>query len=431
MLDWIRTVFAARKTEPAKYEQHVHSWPVRSYAGPAIATAEQAFGVPEANAAGGLIARTVAMLPAHVLAARGADEADGNQRLRDHPVEAIFGRQANPETSGFRFRESLLLSTIFYGNAFAEVERTTAGGVFALWLLHPDRVSVCRDPDTSELYYEVTNDGGGKVAIPSADMLHLAGPSFSSPVGLSLISYARHALGLAVAQDQFAGSFVRNQAAPSGMLTVKGTIREEGLKRLRAEVEQMYTGAGRAGRVIIGDDAVDWKQIGVSPQDAQFLEMRRFSLEQIARIFGVPPQLIGDTSKATLNNYETAGLFFLQLAVLPWVTRLEQEINRKLFAEPIRGRARPFIKFNTAAVVRADLAKRYQAYGLGRQWGWLSVNDIRKLEDLEPIGEVGDAYLTPLNMQPSDAPAPSPEDVADEIDQRFAALIGRGSGHAG
>jgi hypothetical protein len=152
---------------------------------------------------------------------------------------------------------------------------------------------------------------------------------------------------------------------------------------------------------------MDWQALSLTQQDAQFLEQRRFSVEEICRWFGVPPQMIGDTSKQTFANFEQAGLNFLALAILPWVVRFEQEANRKLLAQSA-GRRRPFLKINTAAIVRANLEAQYRAFALGRQWGWLSVNDIRWLIDMEPIGPEGDVYLQPMNMEPvSETPSRS------------------------
>lgn len=162
----------------------------------------------------------------------------------------------------------------------------------------------------------------------------------------------------------------------------------------------MYSGPRKAGRIMIGDEGVDFKPIGVTPQDAEFLAQRRFRVETICRWFGVPPQMIGDASKQTFANFEQAGLNFLQLSIMPWVVRFEQEVNRKLLNRVAAGRARPFCKINTNAVVRANIVARYQAYALGRQWGWLSVNKILQLEDKEPIGPDGDINLTPMNMTP-------------------------------
>lgn len=419
--DFLARIFARRQTKPPPNERNqVIAWSPRAEAGPVI-TEESLWAEETAQACMTLIARTMAMLSVRVMVARGPDDADGNERLRGHPVEVLLGRSPNADMTAFKFTESMLLCALGWGNGYGEVVRDGSGRAEAIYLVDPKRVEVCRDPETTLLYYEVDNGSGSKVAIPAADMFHLAGPSFSSPVGMSVISYARETLGVAIAERQFAANFIRNQAAPSGLLTVKPGISLDGMKRLRGEVDQLYTGARRAGRVMIGDEGVDWKPIGVTAKDAEFLAQRRFSVEQICRLFGVPPQMIGHPAAQTFANFEQAGLNFLALAILPWVTRIEQEANRKLFTRAVGRQRQPFLKFNTSAIVRADLEKRNRSYAMGRQWGWLSANDVRRLEDMEPIGVEGDVYLTPLNMVPVDEPPPEdPEDRARALVRRMA-----------
>jgi HK97 family phage portal protein len=182
------------------------------------------------------------------------------------------------------------------------------------------------------------------------------------------------------------------------MVKIKN-ITPDGFKRLKSEFEEKNLGRQNAGKVYFGDGDWEWVELGLTMLDADFLQQRRFSVEAVARWFGVPPQMIGVQDKQTLNNYEQAALQFHQLAVLPWVVRFEQEVNRKLLN--VASGRRPFLKINTAAIVRANLEAQYRAFALGRQWGWLSVNDVRRLIDAEPIGPEGDVYLQPLNMEPS------------------------------
>jgi HK97 family phage portal protein len=421
MFDALARIFARRQVQPPPEERRsVLAWPARSDAGIFI-TEDVALGCSTAWACGTLIARSIAMLPARVMAPRGPDEADGNERLPDHPVEALLHREANPEMSAFQFREASLLSAIFKGNSFAEIERDQLGRPFALWPLHSDRVTVYHDSNSNALGYEVDNGANGKVTLEARNVFHLAGPSLYAPVGMSLISYARQTLGVAIAQERFAGNFIRNQAAPSGMVKVKN-ITADGFKRLKAEFDQINRGPKQAGKVFYGDGDWEWVQLGVSPQDAEFINQRRFSVEEICRWFGVPPQMVGDTSKQTFANFEQAGLNFLTLAISPWVVRFEQEANRKLLARP--GIRVPFVKLNTAAITRANLEASYRSFALGRQWGWLSVNDIRRLIDMEPIGPEGDVYLQPMNMTPI-GETPADDQQTTEGDQQRATALRR------
>jgi HK97 family phage portal protein len=407
-------IVAQRQTSDPDHVRQVSVFPSMAASGVFI-NEDAALSCSTAWACGSLIARSIAMLPKQVYAARGTEPEDGNQRLPNHEVESLLHRQPNPEISAFSFAETLYLSALFNGNGYAEIERDNFGRPVALWPLASNRVTPCRDSETGVLEYDVSNGYSGSVTIPAEDMFHLAGPSISGPAGMSVIEYAKNAIGIAVAQERFAANFMRNQAAPSGMIKVKVGISEAGLKRVRAEVENTLTGTRKAGKVMVGDSDWEWVPIGVSPQDAEFLAQRRFSVEEVCRFFGVPPQLIGDTSKQTFANYEQAGLNFLGLAVLPWTVRFEQEANRKLFSQG-RGRARPFLKINTAAIVRANIEAQYRALALGRQWGWLSVNDIRRTLDMEPIGPEGDVYLHPSSMAPM--PERNDEKTASENKRR-------------
>lgn len=411
IMDRLRSIFAQRVTKPSSDDlQSSPGWSHRADAGVHV-NEDSALNVSTSWACGTLIARSIAGLPAQVMARRGAEIADGDQVLVDHPVEGLLQREPNADMAAFPFKEAMVLQAIFHGNGYAEIERDQTGRPHALWPIHPDRIRPMRDMNAAAaLYYEVNNGTGGTTDLPAADMFHLRGPSLDGLVGMSLISYARHTFGLAIAQEQFAGSFIRNRAAPAGILTVKQAISADGLARVRAEVEQLYGGPRRAGRTAIIDQGTEWKSVSVSPADAEFLAQRRFSVEEICRWFGVPPQKIGDTSKQTFANFEQANLNFLSDAVSPWISRFEQECDRKLF-RTIPGRARPFVRLDASAIVRTNLEAQYRSFALGRQWGWLSVNDIRRKINMDPIGAEGDVYLTPMNMEPVSDPPPDDQPV--------------------
>lgn len=405
----VEPVIEARRTEPQDTElRHALAFPFRAESQVAV-TEEAVMGEATAMACATLNARSMAMLPAHVMAPLGQDAADGNQRLTGHSVEALLSSSPNPEMTAFQFKEALMLAAQFHGAGYAEIERDGVGRPIALWPLHPYRVDPDRD-DAGRKVFQVDNRSAGRVTIPDEDMFVLAGPSLDGQSGMSVISYGRHTLGLAIAQDRFASNFIANQAAPSGLLKIgKAGASTDGMARIRSEANKLYAGPRKAGRIMFGDSDWSWEAIGMTPTDAEFLAQRRFSVEQVCRFFGVPPQKIGDTNKQTFANFEQANLAYLTDGLLPWLVRFEQEANRKLL-RAVAGRARPFLKINASAIVRADLEKRYRAYAVGRQWGWFSVNDVRRLEDMEPIGPEGDVYLTPLNMGPLDGEQPPTQD---------------------
>jgi HK97 family phage portal protein len=288
----------------------------------------------------------------------------------------------------------------FHGNSYAEIERDVGNRPIALWPLHPDRVIPDRTDDGLKVFRVYNGGGRPDSFLPEEDTFHLCGPSLDGQTGLSVISYARHSLGLSIAQERFASSWLANAGAPSGIVKLSKGISPEGMTRARAEVESLYKGPRKAGKIVIGSEDWSWEQIGLTFLDAEFLAQRRFSVETICRFFDTPPQLIGDTSKQTFANYGEAILHYHATGLLPWIVRFEQEANRKLFRR-VPGRAQPFLKLNASAIVRADIEKRTKAYALGRQWGWLSVNDVRRFEDMEPLGPEGDVYLQPMNMEPA------------------------------
>jgi HK97 family phage portal protein len=367
-----------------------------------IVSQEQAFQNDTAHACGSLIARSIASMPARVLVPRGASEGDGNERLVNHPVELLFCREANPELAAFQFTEMALLSTIFEGIFFAETERDQLGRPLALWPLRAERMDVYHDPQSLALQYYYRNSTQGVVTLDPHDVFHLAGPRIYGALGMSVISYARQSLGVAIAQERFAGNFARNQAAPSGLFKVSSAISEDGFKRFKAAAESLYKGWRNAGRPLFADGDWDFKPITINPADAQFLDQRKFSVETICRWFGVPPQLVGVQEKQTLNNFEQAMQQFVTYTIGPWVRRIEQEANRKLLDRSAAGR-RPFLQIDTHSLVKANTQAFYQSLAFGRQWGFLSANDCRTLLGLEPIGPEGDIYLQPLNMEPAEA----------------------------
>ncbi len=398
----------ARVTEPQDAELRRAFSIFRADAQVAV-TEDAVWGESTAVACATLRARVIGMMPPQVMAPRGPSVDDGNDRLTDHPVAALLKRP-NPEMTGIRLIEAMVLGAQYYGGGYAEIEPDASGRPVALWPLHPTRVDPDRD-DAGRKVFKIYNGGGEPDAIlPEERMLHLAGPSLDGQTGMSVISYARNSLGLSIAQEKFSSAWLANAGAPSGLIKLGKGMSDDGAKRARAEIEAKYKGVRNAGKIVIGDSDWDWKQIGMSMVDAEFLAQRRFSVETICRFFDTPPQLIGDTAKQTFANYSEAVLHYHATGLLPWIVRFEQEANRKLF-RAVPGRRQPFLKLNASAIVRADIEKRTKAYALGRQWGWLSVNDIRRLEDMEPIGPEGDQYLVPMNMGPAgDEPPADPGD---------------------
>jgi HK97 family phage portal protein len=400
-MDRIKSIFAKRVTAPSPedLQSGPSSWGFYQRADSGVfVTEENALGLSTVWSCTTLIARSVSMLPVRVMAPVSNDPADGETELANHPIENLLQREPNPETSAFAFKEALVMSALLHGNGFAEIERDQYRRPLNLWIIHPERVKPMRRA-SGAMFYEVSNGAGNKVELEVEDMLHIRGPSLDGVVGMGVIEYARGAIGLAISQEQYASSFIKNRAAPSGILNVKNNITPEGLKRLRSEIESAYGGPRQAGRTAVLDENAEWKAISLSPADSEFVQQRRLSVEDVARLFSVPVQLIGDNSKSTFANFEQASLTFLTTCLTPWINRLEEEVNRKLF-KTVPGRMRPHIHLDTSALLRTNIEAQHRAYAIARQNGWMSVNDIRRKLGMEPIGDGGDEYLRPLNLTP-------------------------------
>lgn len=421
LIETVRSIFAKRQAEPPAPERHsIEYWSPSDVSGSFVSHDSRATEATY-GAAKTLIGDALGILPPQVMVARSDNPDDGNERMRGHPVDELLN-QPNPEMTGPTFRQQAIDQAHDGGNFIAEIERDTAGRPYRLWPIDHGRLrDVVRDGD-GRLYFRIYNGGATEtVDLPAADVFHLRGPWGSGILGTPIITHYRNTLDHSVRLRSFGSNWLGNAGAPSGIMKVKSNIKPEGLKRLEAEFTGKNTGTKRAGKVIFTDAEAEWQQMGLSMLDAEFLAQRRFSVEEIARITHVPPQLLGDNSKSTFNNFETAGLFFQTFALLPWIVRFEAEANRKLFRQTA-GRRQPFLKLNASAIVRGDLEKRNRSYALGRQWGWLSVNDIRRLEDMTPIGPEGDVYLQPMNMEPAGG---EPGITEDDAAEKLAAIYRR------
>lgn len=340
-----------------------------------------------------ILAETTASLPLLVYRRRER----GKERAPDHPLYRILHDQPNSEMSSFEFRETLMGHLALWGNAYAEIERDGAGRVAALWPLRPDRMAVERE--NGALVYRYRLGGGDEVVLPQRNVLHIRGLSGDGIVGYSPIRLAREAIGLALATEEFGARFFGSGARPGAVLQHPGKLGDEAQKRLRQSVEDAYSGLSRAHRLMILEEGMTWQQIGIPPEDAQFLQTRSFQVEEIARFYRVPLVLLQHTEKSTSwgTGVEQFMIAFVVHTVRPWLVRWEQAIQRDLLLPGERDTY--FAEFLVDGLLRGDAESRYRAYATARQWGWLSANDIRELENMNPIPG-GDVYLSPMNMAP-------------------------------
>ena len=348
-----------------------------------------------------ILAEAVAGLPLHVYR---YNDNGGKEKALDHPLYRLLHDEPNPEMSSFVFRETLMTHLLLWGNAYAQIIRNGKGEVIALYPLMPNRMSVDRD-SRGKLYYRYTTTSddaptmeGTTVILSPCDVLHIPGLGFDGLVGYSPIAMAKNAIGMAIACEEFGARFFANGAAPSGVLEHPGTIRDP--CRLRETWQSQFGGSANTGKVAILEEGMKYTPISISPEQAQFLETRKFQINEIARIFRVPPHMVGDLEKSSFSNIEQQSLEFVKYTLDPWLIRWEQSIFRALFSE--EEKKEYFAKFNVEGLLRGDYSTRMNGYATARQNGWMSANDIRELENLDriPAEEGGDLYLINGNMLP-------------------------------
>lgn len=348
-----------------------------------------------------VLAEAVAGLPLHLYR---YNSKGGKEKAVNHSLFFLLHDEPNPEMTSFVFRETLMTHLLLWGNAYAQVIRNGRGEVTALYPLMPNRMRVDRD-ETGRLYYEYTRygDENGEsrceiVKLSPVDVLHIPGLGFDGLVGYSPIAMAKNSIGMAMACEEFGAKFFANGAAPGGVLEHPGILKDPA--RVRDSWNATFGGSSNANKVAVLEEGMKYTPISISPNEAQFLETRKFQIDEIARIFRVPPHMIGDLEKSTFSNIEQQSLEFVKYTVGPWVTRWEQSLSRSLLSNAER--TQYLIKFNLDGLLRGDYESRMNGYATARQNGWLSANDIRELEDMDriPTEEGGDLYLVNGSMTP-------------------------------
>ena len=348
-----------------------------------------------------ILAEAIAGLPIHLYKYK---PDGGKEKAIDHPLYLLLHDEPNPEMSSFVFRETLMTHLLLWGNAYAQVIRNGRNEVIALYPLMPNKMTVNRD-EHGQLYYEYQRGSdeaptmkGQTVVLKPTDVLHIPGLGFDGLVGYSPIAMAKNAIGMAIACEEYGAKFFANGAAPGGVLEHPGTIKDP--QRVRDSWQSTFGGSGNANKIAVLEEGMKYTPIGISPEQAQFLETRKFQINEIARIFRVPPHMVGDLEKSSFSNIEQQSLEFVKYTLDPWVIRWEQSIQRTLLTP--EEKKSYYVKFNVEGLLRGDYQSRMNGYAIGRQNGWMSANDIRELENLDriPAEEGGDLYLINGNMLP-------------------------------
>jgi HK97 family phage portal protein len=330
------------------------------------------------------------------------NESGGKEKAVDHPLYFLLHDEPNPEMTSFIFRETLMTHLLLWGNAYSQIIRNGKGEIIALYPLMPDRMKVDRD-EHGQLFYEymVTSEDAhtmknSTVKLQPHDVLHISGLGFDGLVGYSPIAMAKNAIGMAIACEEYGAKFFANGASPSGVLEHPGTLKDPA--KIRESWQATFGGSSNANKVAVLEEGMKYAPISISPNEAQFLETRKFQIDEIARIFRVPPHMVGDLEKSSFSNIEQQSLEFVKYTLDPWVARWEQAMVRALLTA--EEKKKYFFKFNVDGLLRGDYQSRMTGYATARQNGWMSANDIRELENLDLIPEEdgGDLYLINGNM---------------------------------
>ena len=339
-----------------------------------------------------ILAESVAGLPLHVY----ERTANGSKSTKpSHPLYRLLHDEPNREMTSFVFRETLMSHLLLWGNAYAQIIRDGRGFPIALYPLLPDRMAVDRN-EIGELVYTYQSDKG-QVKLRRENVLHIPGLGFDGLIGYSPIAMAKNAVGLALATEDYGATFFANGANPGGVLEHPGVIKPEQADRLRESWQSQFGGAN-AHKVAVLEEGLKFHQMSIPPEQAQFLETRKFQINEIARIFRVPPHMVGDLEKSSFSNIEQQSLEFVKYTLDPWVVRWEQSLQQVLILPSEK--ATIFIKFNLDGLLRGDYQSRMQGYSTGIQNGFMSVNDVRGLEDMNLLTaeEGGDLHFVNGNM---------------------------------
>ena len=343
-----------------------------------------------------ILSEAIAGLPLHMY--RYKDEG-GKEKAFDHTLYHLLHDEPNPEMTSFVFRETLMTHLLLWGNAYAQIIRNGRGEVIALYPLMPNRMEVNRDTNGMLYYvYQKSSDDaptmeGSSVILSPGEVLHIPGLGFDGLVGYSPIAMAKNAIGLSMAAEEYGAKFYANGAAPSGVLEHPGVLKDPA--KVRDSWNAAFGGSSNSHKVAVLEEGLKYTPISISPNEAQFLETRKFQIDEIARIFRVPPHMVGDLEKSSFSNIEQQSLEFVKYTLDPWVVRWEQSLSRALLSP--EEKKTYFFKFNVDGLLRGSYHERMQGYSIGIQNGFMCPNDVRELENLDMISEEDGGFKFMVN----------------------------------
>lgn len=379
-----------------------------------------------------ILAETLASLPLQIYRRR---DDGGKEIARDHPLYGVLHTRPNSWQTSFEFREMMMGHLVMRGNAYAQIVAGPRGFADQLIPLNPDRVRVER-LDSNRLRYQVSQPNGQQLPLMQDEIMHVRGHTIDGIRGISMIDYMRDAIGSALAADIFGARFFANDGTPSGVLIHPKTLNETSANRIKKSFLEKAGGVMNSHSLMVLEEDMKYQQIGISNRDAQFLESRKFSVTEIARIFGIPPHMIADLDRATFSNIEQQSVEFVTYTMRPWLVCWEQAISRDLILAPDRY----FAEFNVDGLLRGDIESRYAAYAIAVEHEWLSPNEVRALENMNPR-DGGDTYSNPNTRPAAEQPvsktrkaknAPAQQDQPPQNDKNAMArlnLNGNGKVH--
>ena len=373
---------------------------IRSSSAGKIVTTQNAMQLTVVCACVRILAEAVAGLPLHMY--RYTER--GKEKAVDSRLYYLLHDEPNPEMTSFTFRETMMAQLLTNGNAYAQKIYNNRGEIVALYPLISSQMQVMRDTTGRIVYlYTYTPDDSKPnepVVVPlrQDEVWNIPGLGFNGLIGFSPIDMARNALGLAMATEEYGSKFFANGAQPSGVLEHPNTIKD--INKLRDSWQAQFGGSGNSNKIAVLEEGLKYHPISIPPDQAQFLESRKFQINEICRMYRIPPHMVGDLEKSSFSNIEQQSLEFVKYTLDPWLCRWEQSMQRCLLNR--EEKQEYFWKFNVDGLLRGDYQSRMNGYAVGRQNGWLNANDIRELENMDRIPEKlgGDLYLINGNMLP-------------------------------
>ena len=376
-----------------KFNRRVSS--VGESASGAIVNEETVFNIATAYSCVNIISQTIGSLPLKVY--RRMDE--GRETANKHYLYDVLHNRPNPYMIPSAFKECVQASVLTWGNGYAEIELDRAGRVLHLWPIYANRVT----PRLIDgvLYYDVHVSNEDTQRLPAEKIFHVPGLSFNGISGTTPIQKSRESFGQALAAQEYGSRYFKNDANPGGVLKHPQSLSDEAFKRLKKTISENHEGLSNKHRFMLLEEGMSWEKVGLSPQDSQMLETTKYSGTQISGMFRVPPHMVGLLDRATFSNIEQQSIEFLTGGIYPWTKKWEEAIGLRLFMD--FERPEYYAEFISDGYLRGDIAARTSYYSTGIQNGWLSVNDIRRKENMNPVAG-GDKYFRQLNLTALDAP---------------------------